>query len=374
MRSRDPRPEVPCRGLTLALLVGCAPPPAAEGRSTPGLPRWPSAELGGDTGARPEDDADGDGFLRWQAASDPALADCDDADPAVTPAVRRLIPGGPFVHGAAGHEDEFFDAVPVASFEIHTICMDVTEVTNTAFAAFLDERAALGLPNQDDAGRPLYDFTDADDPYDDGVPQWIVEDNGQHSVIDGMGQHPVTEVFEWSGEAYCAARGGRLPTEAEWEKGARGDQDARPYPWGEAPLDCSRGNIRPGADAVSFDELEEPCHDLTVEVGLFPDGASPYGLLDMAGNAGEWVFDWYDPDYYAVAEQVDPQGPDEGVDVAFPNGGTRAARITRGGAFPAEPAAFYVFQRYVEPGDGSSNGVGFRCAYDPEGALEADAG
>jgi iron(II)-dependent oxidoreductase len=218
------------------------------------------------------------------------------------------------------------DEAPGHPVTLAAFAIDRTPVTNAEFAQFLN---AIGP--RDSGGARFYD----DDDEDARIHRAA---DGAWRADPGYESHPVVEV-PWRGaREYCARAGKRLPTEAEWEKAARGT-DGRRYPWGAALPDATRA--RYGAK-----------YNATVPVGSYPKGASPWGALDMAGNVWQWTSSLYRPyPYRADDGREDPDSPD--------------VRATRGGGHDSPGEGIAATQRGRNlsrtPAAGHHN-IGFRCA------------
>jgi iron(II)-dependent oxidoreductase len=233
------------------------------------------------------------------------------------------IAGASFVMGGdTGPVDERpAHRVTVAPFRI-----DRREVSNADFARFLNAVGSF----QDAAGRRLYDVHDGD--------ARIHRVGGRWRPDKSFEAHPVNEVSWFGARDYCAWRGARLPTEAEWELAARGTEGRR-YPWGNAPPDATRARYGVGWTR-------------TLPVGSLPAGATPQGVLDLAGNVNEWMSSLYRPYPYNAVDGRE-------------NANSDAARVTRGGAADTGVESLTGTWRGRTVSRGSRAGhhnIGFRCA------------
>jgi formylglycine-generating enzyme required for sulfatase activity len=223
-----------------------------------------------------------------------------------------LIPAGEFLMGSTdADKDAASDEKPQHKVYLDAYDIDLTEVTNTMYRACVEAGVC---------SKPSCSY------YDDS----------------GRAQHPVVCVDWNQAVAYCEWRGARLPTEAEWEKAARGT-DGRIYPWGES-IECDRANYGGTYGCVGD----------TTKVGSYPSGASPYGLLDMAGNVWEWVQDWYLETFYQNTPFENPLGPSSGE-----------YRVLRGGSWYGNDNYLRVAVRYNLNPTGQISSIGFRCGASP---------
>ncbi len=277
-----------------------------------------------------------------------------EADAPVSRAAAAAMIGVPAGRYGLGRDDGPPSERPAHRVALDAFRIDRTEVTNAAFAEFLDalgirpvgeaaagavapgnlpgEAAALFLEGRE--GSRLYPIIALDDDQ-----ARIGVAGGRFVVTPGYEDHPVTETT-WAGaRAYCAWRGGRLPTEAEWEAAARGGE-ARLYPWGDAPPDADRvhRSWRPGD---------------TAPVGTHPAGASAFGALDMSGSLAEWTSSLRRPYPYDAGDgREDAGAPGE--------------RVTRGGdyIYDSEPERLTATHRagFSNAPERGHRHIGFRCA------------
>ncbi len=240
-----------------------------------------------------------------------------------------LVPAGEFLMGSTDADAKAgSDENPQHPVHLDAFWIDRTEVTNARFVQLLNK---LGGHTGACGGKNCVE-TQAEDRY-----SHILEQDGRYSVESDFEEHPATQVSWYGAQAYCTWAGARLPTEAEWEKAARG-VDGRIFPWGNEAPDC---------DKAQYGD----CGGSTVPAGTRQAGASPYGVLDMAGNVWEWVSDWYDPAYYDASPDRNPQGPDSGV-----------RRVFRGGSWGYLPAFLRAADRARNRPAYAGFNVGFRCA------------
>jgi len=171
---------------------------------------------------------------------------------------------------------------------------------------------------------------------------------------ESMASHPVMHVSWFDAEACCRWAGKRLPTEAEWEKAARGE-DGRIYPWGNQMAGLTRSNYgRTGLSGPVRDRPERLLlYPPIISVDKYENAVSPYGVFQMSGNVAEWTADWYDPNYYKIAPDRNPKGPDKGTQKAF-----------RGGGWIDSTPSVRAAQRNGTDPNTKMNWLGFRCAKD----------
>jgi formylglycine-generating enzyme required for sulfatase activity len=251
------------------------------------------------------------------------------------------IPAGPFIMGfderLLGDEDraEHLPETPQHTVYLDAYYIDQSPVTAAQYAEFLN---VLGQHRWACGGADCAAVVEGPEDFEHGKgTHHIIYEEGLYRAIEGKEDHPIDRVSWYGAQAYCAWRGKRLPTEAEWEKAARGT-DGRRYPWGN--------------EWDSRAQEHESWIFYAYPVGSKPFLASPYGVMDLIGNTqGEWVSDWYTPDYYSVSPGRNPQGPTEGED-----------KVLRGGlgSRRAQWGITFRLPSFLSSPDGA-----FRCVYAP---------
>lgn len=243
---------------------------------------------------------------------------------------------------------DYKDEMPQHKVRLDAFYIDKYPVTNRQFMKFVEATGYKTDAEKDRIGlivRWAGNYEGEIITREDGSVNWR-SPFGRRNEINNLLDHPVVQVSWNDAVAYCQWAGKRLPTEAEWEKAARGT-DGRLFPWGhELPDAGGKYRANYGKDRGKADGFE-----YTSPVGSFPLGASPYGVMDMAGNVWEWVADWYDETYYATSPAENPQGPASGK-----------GRVLRGGSWGNRPESIRTAVRLrSEPNSGISY-IGFRCA------------
>ena len=302
------------------------------------------------------------------------------------------IEGGQFVMGGNNSQARA-DEMPQHQVALKSFWIDATEVTNADFAQFVEatgyETIAEQVIDIDEMMKQLPPGTPRPDPsllqpfslvfkeqpkgqnmYHPGnwwnmVPgaNWH-QPFGPGSSIEGMEDHPVVHVAWYDALAYCKWAGKRLPTEAEWEYAARGDQVDKIYPWGNDSIRASHANYWQGEFPIENTSADRFVR--TSPVKSFPP--NPVGLYDMAGNVWEWTSDWYHFHYYYTAAETDlsenPVGPTTSFD---PDEPTVPKKVIRGGSFLCNDSycsGYRVAARMKSSPDTGTEHTGFRCVRD----------
>jgi len=258
-----------------------------------------------------------------------------DEKPTVTPASERdvsnivssvdgaemlLVPAGDFWMG--DDDPKHADEQPVHKVFLKDYYVYIYPVTNFMYCKFLN---AIRIDES-----VVDKWIEISDEYCK-----IYVDNGAYRVREGYESYPVVCVSWHGADAYARWAGKRLPTEAEWEKAARGT-DRRIYPWGN---EWDKGKC---ANPYSSGKI--------MPAGSYPEGSSPYGIMDMAGNVWEWCSDWYDETYYGNKTFDNPTGPPSGK-----------GRVIRGGSWNNDARACRCSNRNSFPPENRNYILGFRC-------------
>jgi formylglycine-generating enzyme len=306
----------------------------------------------------------------------------------------KYIPGGTFMMGA-DNDQASQDEYPKHSVTLNSFGIDITEVTNAQFAAFvkatgyittaekqpdwneIKKTVAPGTPKPPDemlvAASLVFKQTKTDVDLNDYSQWWIWKPGadwkhpeGPESSIKGKDNHPVVQVSWIDAMAYCKWAGKRLPTEAEWEYAARGGLQNNIYPWGNESINSGKSKANSWQGRFPSVNTQKDGFVLAGPVKTFsPNG---YGLYDMAGNVWEWCHDWYDETYYQTVKEsvINPKGPERSYDANEPY---TPKRVVRGGSFLCNDSycsGYRVSRRMKTSPDTGLEHTGFRCVKDAE--------
>ena len=278
------------------------------------------------------------------------------------------VEGGSFLMGT--ETDEGFPADgegPVREVHVDPFYIDIHHVTNAEFEAFLQDTGYVTDAETYGWSFVFQNFVDDKTakwaPRVQQTPWWVQVDDARWKWPEGRGSHvsnrqdhPVVHVSWNDAQAYCEWAGLRLPTEAEWEYAARGGLTQKRFPWGDEL--CPEGkhmcNIWQG-DFPEHNTVEDGYRG-TAPVQSFPP--NEYGLYEVAGNAWEWCYDWFSPDFHVEGPRENPNGPADGE-----------AKVMRGGSYLCHRSycnRYRVAARSANTPDSTTGNLGFRCAADAE--------
>lgn len=300
------------------------------------------------------------------------------------------IEGGEFMMGAAdrdGRPDEY----PMHKVKVDGFWMDVTEVTNAQFAAFvkatgyittaerkpdweeLKKQLPPGTPKPHDsvlvAASLVFTPPAHAVPLHDASQWWTWKKgadwrhpHGPGSSIEGKGDHPVVQVSWDDAMAYARWAGKRLPTEAEWEYASRGGLDNQVYPWGMEPVEQGKPKANTWQGQFPNKDTGWDKFDGLAPVRSFEPNA--YGLYDMAGNVWEWCYDWYDARYYKTVQNQLSENPKGSASSFDPMEPSIPKRVIRGGSFMCNDSyckGYRASSRMKSSADTGLENTGFRC-------------
>lgn len=365
------------RGVTLEPGADAQTPPAADSVVTPTPSLLPGASTQPEAAVAAVGTPQAQGDVQSLPAGQPiGTQPATDANPPVTFNTEPPIPpelesimtelvtinGGTFLMGTTPEEAQLAmdecalygkvctdpalvnDSVPAHQTTVDPFQLETYEVSVAQYVAFLNW---LG-PNSHKTGcqgNPCASTT-TENQY-----SYIQFDGTTYSVLNAQfyANHPATYITWYGAQEYCTTINRRLPTEAEWERAARGSEN-RIYPWGMT-FDTARATS-------SISEVKG-----TVPVNTYLNGVSPYGIYNMAGNVSEWVYDWYQSDYYT--QQINnptpnPNGPISGLE-----------RVHRGGSWDTAPLFLRTVHRLSWAPNSDSASIGFRCAKSTTAAQPA---